>query len=102
MVTKAENPSAFLKDKDVSPVLRLYFDLTHLKQLYRKGWLERAVPPSRCESVADHSCSTPRRSLVHKRKGARRAPLFFFSCCVRYDDLSSLIDLSVRLAAKAR
>jgi len=35
MRTKADNLSAGLKDKDVSPVLRLYFDLAHLKQVYR-------------------------------------------------------------------
>lgn len=55
MVTKAANPSGLLKGKDVSAVLRLYFDLAHLKQVYRKGWLERGIPPSRCESVAEHS-----------------------------------------------
>ncbi len=55
MLTKAGNPSGLLKDKDVSPVLRLYFNLAHLKQVYRKGWLERGIPPGRCESVAEHS-----------------------------------------------
>lgn len=55
MLTKAGNPSALLKDKDVPPILRLYFDLAHLKQVYRKGWLERGIPTERCESVAEHS-----------------------------------------------
>jgi putative hydrolase of HD superfamily len=55
MATKAENPNELLKDKDVSPILRLYFNLAHLKQVYRKGWLERGIPASRCESVAEHS-----------------------------------------------
>jgi len=64
MLTKAENPSLLLKDKDVSPVLRLYFDLAHLKQVYRKGWLERGIPASRCESVAEHTYAAAMLALL--------------------------------------
>jgi putative hydrolase of HD superfamily len=52
---KAENPIDFLKDKSAPPVVAAYFELCHLKQLYRQGWLRRGVPRERCESVAEHS-----------------------------------------------
>jgi len=55
MRTKAENPASLLAGKPVSAIVRLYFDLAHLKQVYRRGWLERDIPPERCESVAEHS-----------------------------------------------
>ena len=32
-----------------------WFEVLHLKQVFRKGWLERGLPPARCESVAEHS-----------------------------------------------
>jgi len=55
MISKAENPSGLLKDEDVSSVVRLFFDVAHLKQVYRKGWPERGIPAERCETVAEHS-----------------------------------------------
>ena len=55
MEQKAENPVALLQGKDVHPVVRAYFELCHLKQLYRQGWLRRGVPPETCESIAEHS-----------------------------------------------
>ena len=38
--------------------VRAYFELSHLKQLYRQGWLKRGISTRRCESVADHSFAT--------------------------------------------
>lgn len=35
--------------------VRIYLELSHLKQLYRQGWLRRGIAPERCESVAEHS-----------------------------------------------
>ena len=35
--------------------VKVYFELSHLKQLYRQGWLRRGITRERCESVADHS-----------------------------------------------
>ena len=55
MKEKAENPASLLKEHEASSVLRLYFELCHLKQIYRQGWLQRGIPPERCESVAEHS-----------------------------------------------
>lgn len=55
METKAENPVGLLGDQEQTPLISAYFELCHLKQLYRQGWLRRGVPPERCESVAEHS-----------------------------------------------
>lgn len=55
MEVKAENPLPLLAGEDVSPVIQAYFELSHLKQLYRQGWLRRGVPKERCESIAEHS-----------------------------------------------
>jgi putative hydrolases of HD superfamily len=55
METKADNPVALLKEIQVDPFIRAYFELCQLKQLYRQGWLRRGVPRERCETVAEHS-----------------------------------------------
>ena len=36
------------------PLLAVYFEFNHLKQLYRQGWLKRGLPREHCESVAEH------------------------------------------------
>lgn len=55
METKAENPIGLLEGQERSPIISAYFELCHLKQLYRQGWLRAGVPPERCESIAEHS-----------------------------------------------
>jgi len=55
MELKADNPLSLLDKDDLDPILRAYFELNHLKNLYRQGWLRRGVPRERCESVAEHS-----------------------------------------------
>ncbi|MCZ6873172.1 MAG: HD domain-containing protein [bacterium] len=55
MQTKNTNPSRHLQGKEASAIIELYFDLCHLKQIYRQGWLQHGISPLRCESVADHS-----------------------------------------------
>ncbi len=55
MQRKETNPSRHLQGKDALNIIELYFDLCHLKQIYRRGWLQRGILPLRCESVADHS-----------------------------------------------
>ncbi len=54
MVTKDGLPLDRLGD-DGSPLLRAWFEIAHLKQLFRQGWLKRGVPTEKCESVAEHS-----------------------------------------------
>ncbi len=39
----------------ISASVTAWFEILHLKQVFRKGWLERGLPPARCESVAEHS-----------------------------------------------
>ena len=55
MKVKNDNPVGFLA-KDADPLIRLYFQVNHLKQLYRQGWLKRGrdIPEHLCESVAEH------------------------------------------------
>lgn len=55
MQTKAENPITTIQADSLPVFAQVYFELNHLKQLYRQGWLHRGVPLERCESVAEHS-----------------------------------------------
>jgi len=55
MEIKAENPITLLQDDPVQPFLAAFFELCHLKQLYRQGWLHFGIPNQHCESVAEHS-----------------------------------------------
>ena len=55
MKAKAPNPISNLKTSNPSSIIRCYFELNHLKQIYRQGWLVRGIPAERCESVAEHS-----------------------------------------------
>lgn len=83
METKAENPVNLLVEGKHTPLMTACFELGHLKQLYRQGWLRRGVPPERCESVADHSFGVvmltlwlaPSRSDLDADKALRMALL---------------------------
>ncbi len=55
MQTKAPNPISFLDESEQHPFIAAFFEISHLKQLYRQGWLKRGIPPEYCESVAEHS-----------------------------------------------
>jgi len=55
MKTKAAPPITSLGGRHTLPLIQAYFELNHLKQLYRQGWLRVGLPPERCESVAEHS-----------------------------------------------
>ncbi|NTW13783.1 MAG: HD domain-containing protein [Candidatus Moranbacteria bacterium] len=49
------NPGSLLKGRNVDPIIEAYFQIGHLKQLYRRGWLRKnRVSEAHCESVADH------------------------------------------------
>lgn len=54
MTAKNSNPVFHLKEKNVSRRLEVLYEINHLKQLFRKGWL-RSISPEKCESVADHT-----------------------------------------------
>jgi putative hydrolase of HD superfamily len=55
MQTKAPPPIALLQGRKTLPLIETYFELNHLKQLFRQGWLRVGIAPERCESVAEHS-----------------------------------------------
>jgi len=56
MITKNENPIYLVSNEQkLEPIVLLYLEFNHLKQLYRQGWLKREIPKEKCESVADHS-----------------------------------------------
>jgi putative hydrolase of HD superfamily len=55
MQRKASPPLTQPELAELSPPLSAYFAASHLKQLYRQGWLRRGIPPMQCESVADHT-----------------------------------------------
>jgi putative hydrolase of HD superfamily len=55
MHVKANNPAQNLPAAGTLPLIQLYFEFNHLKQLYRQGWLQRGLPVEQCESVAEHS-----------------------------------------------
>lgn len=54
MNTKDDLPLKSFSGQNLTPLAEAYFELNHLKQLFRQGWLRRGIPPERCESVADH------------------------------------------------
>jgi putative hydrolase of HD superfamily len=55
METKDNPPLDRIDGERLSALTRVYFELNHLKQLFRQGWLRRGVPRDRCESVAEHT-----------------------------------------------
>ena len=58
MQTKAPMSRPPAQGGDLSPVIETYFQLQHLKQLFRQGWLRRGIGQEHAESVADHSYGT--------------------------------------------
>ena len=64
MITKTSHPIDLLSQAELSPLIRVYYQLNQLKQLYRQGWLQRGIPPERCESVADHVFSMAALALL--------------------------------------
>lgn len=55
MTEKAAIPVHLLDREKTSPLIETWFEIVHLKQVYRKGWLERGIAPELCESVAEHT-----------------------------------------------
>ena len=55
MQQKADIPLALLDRSKSTPLIDTYFEVVHLKQLFRAGWLQRGMKPSDCETVAEHS-----------------------------------------------
>lgn len=54
-IAKNGNPFELISGKGLSLIIEVYFQIMHLKQLYRRGWLRKErVSRMHCESVADH------------------------------------------------
>lgn len=55
MKTKGNLPITLLQNKKTLAIIEAYFEINHLKQLYRQGWLNKGISANKCESVAEHS-----------------------------------------------
>jgi 5'-deoxynucleotidase YfbR-like HD superfamily hydrolase/uncharacterized protein YndB with AHSA1/START domain len=64
METKASAPISLLAGKQAPAWIAAYYEINQLKQLYRQGWLQRGIPKSLCESVAEHSFSMALLALL--------------------------------------
>lgn len=54
MKAKNKNPASRLSNKNTYRLLEVFYEVNHLKQLFRQGWL-RKIPRETCESVAEHT-----------------------------------------------
>jgi putative hydrolase of HD superfamily len=52
--TKGPLPALALEGRAAPALIEAFFELNHLKQLFRQGWLRRGISEARCESVAEH------------------------------------------------
>jgi putative hydrolase of HD superfamily len=64
MKTKTENPPLMIMDEGFPPLLRFYFELNQLKELYRQGWLKRGIAERDCETVAEHVYATALLTMI--------------------------------------
>ena len=55
MQVKSQNPVVAIENKYPNSLVELFIAISHLKQLYRQGWLKKGISPDQCESVAEHS-----------------------------------------------
>lgn len=68
MITKNTNPIEFLAGKNIDPVIEIYFQINHLKHLFRQGWLARGIPENKCESVGDHTFAVALFAMMIAKK----------------------------------
>lgn len=55
MIEKAKIPVELLDTSKSTPLIEAWFEIVHLKQLFRQGWLKRGMKAADCETVAEHS-----------------------------------------------
>jgi putative hydrolase of HD superfamily len=55
METKSQMTIDELIFAEIEPTARAWIEISQLKNLYRRGWLQAGIPAERCESVAEHS-----------------------------------------------
>ncbi len=64
MQIKAPMASPPGEPEGASPLVRAYFEIHHLKQLFRQGWLRKGIGVDRGESVADHVFGTATMAML--------------------------------------
>lgn len=55
METKRPQAIRHLAGKEALPVIALFYEINHLKTLFRQGWLRAGIPKEQCETVAEHT-----------------------------------------------
>ncbi len=55
MEQKADMPLSLLDRTKSTALIEAWFEIVHLKQLFRKGWLQRDMAKEQCETVAEHT-----------------------------------------------
>ena len=55
METKRTPASRHLAGKKSLPLIEVFFEINHLKTLFRQGWLHHGIPKDQCETVAEHT-----------------------------------------------
>jgi len=55
METKSQVSIDKLVSTEIDPIIRSWFEISQLKNLYRRGWLQAGISAEHCESVAEHS-----------------------------------------------
>ena len=55
METKRPHAIHHLEGKGALPLIQVFYEFTHLKTLYRQGWLRAGIFKEQCETVAEHT-----------------------------------------------
>jgi putative hydrolase of HD superfamily len=55
MEAKNQIPIDELISAEIDPTVRAWIEISQLKNLFRRGWLQAGIPADHCESVAEHS-----------------------------------------------
>ena len=55
METKRPHAIQQLEGKGALPLIQVYFEFSHLKTLFRQGWLRAGISKEQCETVAEHT-----------------------------------------------
>lgn len=55
METKRAPAIDHLKGIPSLPIIEVFYEFSHLKSLFRQGWLHHGIPKDQCETVAEHS-----------------------------------------------
>ncbi len=55
MKEKAAIPASLLDRSKTTALIETWFEIVHLKQLFRQGWIKRGMAPEDCETVAEHT-----------------------------------------------